>query len=51
VGRGAAARLRRIHRIHRIGIIACLYRAAGWRHKDVERAAYELLQRLDEKAA
>jgi hypothetical protein len=39
------------HRIHRIGIIACLYRAAEWRHKDVERAAYDLLQRLDEKSA
>ena len=38
-------------RIHRTGIIACLYRAAEWRHKDVERAAYDLLQQLDEKAA
>jgi hypothetical protein len=38
-------------RIHRSGVIACLYRAAEWRHKDVERAAYDLLQRLDEKAA
>jgi hypothetical protein len=37
-------------RIHRSGIIACVYRAAEWRHKDVERAAYELLQRLDEKS-
>ena len=36
-------------RIHRTGVIACLYRAAEWRHKDVERAAYDLLQRLDEK--
>src|SRR5919112_5258007 len=27
-------------RVHRIGIIACLYRAAEWRQKDVERAAY-----------
>jgi hypothetical protein len=36
--------------VHRSGIIACLYRAAEWRHKDVERAAYDLLQRLDEKA-
>jgi hypothetical protein len=34
-------------RIHRMGIIACLYRAAEWRHKDVELAAHELLQRLD----
>jgi hypothetical protein len=37
-------------RIHRMGIIACLYRAAEWRHKDVERAAYDLLQYLDESS-
>jgi hypothetical protein len=37
-------------RIHRTGLIACVYRAAEWRHKDVERAAYDLLQHLDEKA-
>jgi hypothetical protein len=37
-------------RIHRIGLIACLYRAAEWRHKDVMQAAYELLQHLDEKS-
>lgn len=35
-------------RIHRSGLIACVYRAAEWRHKAVERAAYELLQHLDE---
>ena len=34
-------------RVHRMGIIACMYRAAEWRHKDVELAAHELLQRLD----
>jgi len=34
-------------RIHRSGLIACLYRAAEWRHKEVERAAYRLLQELD----
>ena len=34
-------------RIHRMGIIACMYRAAEWRHKDVELAAHHLLQRLD----
>ncbi len=34
-------------RLHRMGIIACLYRAAEWRHKDVELAAHELLQHLD----
>ena len=36
-------------RIHRSGLIACVYRAAEWRHKDVERAAYDLLQHLDDK--
>lgn len=34
-------------RLHRSGLIACLYRAAEWRHKEVERAAYNLLQELD----
>ena len=34
-------------RVHRMGIIACLYRAAEWRHKDIELAAHDLLQRLD----
>ncbi|MGZ8650133.1 MAG: hypothetical protein ACXW08_16130 [Solirubrobacteraceae bacterium] len=37
-------------RIHRMGLIACMYRAAEWRHKAVELAAHELLQRLDKKA-
>ena len=37
-------------RVHRMGLIACLYRAAEWRHKEVELAAHELLQLLDEKA-
>jgi hypothetical protein len=34
-------------RVHRSGLIACVYRAAEWRHKDVELAAHELLQLLD----
>jgi hypothetical protein len=34
-------------RVHRSGLIACVYRAAEWRHKDVELAAHELLQHLD----
>ena len=34
-------------RIHRTGLIACVYRAAEWRHKEVELAAHELLQYLD----
>ena len=38
-------------RIHRSGVIACQYRAAEWRHKEVELAAHELLQLLDEKSA
>jgi len=38
-------------RIHRTGLIACVYRAAEWRHKDIELAAHELLQRLDERSA
>lgn len=37
-------------RIHRMGLIACRYRAAQWRHKDVELAAHDLLQRLDDTA-
>ena len=40
-----------LRRIHRMGIIACMYRAAEWRHKDVELAAHELLQRLDRLTA
>ena len=34
-------------RVHRSGLIACVYRAAEWRHKRVELAAHELLQHLD----
>ena len=37
-------------RVHRAGLIACVYRASEWRHKEVELAAHELLQRLDAKA-
>src|SRR3954469_18771474 len=37
-------------RIHRTGLIACVYRASEWRHKQVERAAYDLLQELDRRA-
>src|SRR5438105_9331749 len=36
-------------RIHRTGIIACHFRAAEWRHKEIELAAHELLQYLDRK--
>jgi hypothetical protein len=38
-------------RLHRMGLIACHYRAAEWRHKEIELAAHELLQYLDERAA
>ena len=34
-------------RVHRMGLIACHYRAAEWRHKEIELVAHELLQRLD----
>jgi hypothetical protein len=40
-----------LRRVHRSGLIACVYRAAEWRHKAVERAAYDLLQHLDETSA
>jgi hypothetical protein len=35
-------------RLHRTGLIACQYRAAEWRHKEIELAAHKLLQLLDE---
>jgi hypothetical protein len=38
-------------RVHRMGLIACMYRAAEWRHKGVELAAHELLQDLDNTSA
>ena len=37
-----------LRRIHRSGLIACHYRAAEWRHKEIELAAHELLQLLDQ---
>jgi len=36
-----------LRRVHRTGLIACVYRASEWRHKDVELAAHDLLQQLD----
>jgi hypothetical protein len=30
-----------------MGIISCHYRAAEWGHKDIELAAHEILQHLD----
>lgn len=38
-------------RLHRSGIIACHYRAAEWRHKEIELAAHELLQLLDQTSS
>jgi hypothetical protein len=38
-------------RLHRTGLIAVHYRAAEWRHKEIELAAHDLLQLLDETSA
>ncbi|HXI80960.1 MAG TPA: hypothetical protein VNM34_09110 [Verrucomicrobiae bacterium] len=38
-----------LKRLHRTGLIACVYRASEWRHKAIELAAHDLLQRLDQK--
>ena len=38
-------------RLHRTGLIACQYRAAEWRHKEIELAAHDLLQLLDRSSA
>lgn len=37
-------------RVHRTGLIAWVYRAAEWRHKAVELASHDLLQKLDRAA-
>ena len=37
-----------LRRVHRTALIACVYRASEWRHKDVELAAHDLLQLLDQ---
>ncbi len=39
-----------LRRVHRTALIACVYRASEWRHKDVELAAHDLLQLLDRTA-
>jgi hypothetical protein len=39
-----------LRRLHRMGLIACQYRAAEWRHKEVELAAHDLLQYLDKRS-
>ena len=38
-----------LRRLHRSGLIACHYRAAEFDHKQIELAAHELLQLLDDK--
>ena len=38
-------------RVHRTALIACVYRAAEWRHKEIELAAHDLLQELDAVSA
>ena len=37
-----------LRRVHRMGIIACHYRSAEWGHKQIELAAHDLLQYLDD---
>lgn len=40
-----------LRRVHRMGLIACQYRAAEWRHKEIELVAHDLLQHLDRTRA
>ena len=40
-----------LRRLHRTGLIACVYRAAEWRHKAIEIAAHDLLQQLDARSS
>ncbi len=40
-----------LRRVHRTALIACVYRASEWRHKEVELAAHDLLQHLDATTA
>ena len=44
-------RVRRLPPGAPLGLIACVYRAAEWRHKEVELAAHDLLQHLDAASA
>jgi hypothetical protein len=39
-----------LRRVHRMGLIACHYRAAEWRHKEIELAAHKLIQYLDARS-
>ena len=38
-------------RVHRSALIACVYQAGEWRHKQIELAAHDLLQHLDETSS
>ena len=40
-----------LRRVHRSALIACVYRASEWRHKEIELAAHDLLQLLDQASA
>jgi hypothetical protein len=40
-----------LRRLHRTGLIACVYRASEWRHKEIELAAHDLLQLFDQSTA
>ena len=40
-----------LRRLHRTALIACVYRAAEWRHKAIEIAAHDLLQQLDARSS
>jgi hypothetical protein len=40
-----------LRRLHRTGLIACHYRAAEHRHKEIELAAHDLLQLLDKTSS
>ena len=40
-----------LRRVHRTALIACVYRASEWRHKEIELAAHDLLQHLDATSA
>jgi hypothetical protein len=40
-----------LRRVHRSALIACVYRASEWRHKEIELAAHKLLQHLDRVSA
>lgn len=40
-----------LRRVHRSALVACVYRASEWNHKEVELAAHDLLQHLDKTRA